>query len=58
MSAQAVVFMVIILTGVWGGFAALLAIAIRRDRQKGRPVAGEEMRRRTGLQNGGDLYGG
>jgi len=34
MSGQAVVFMCLILTGVWGGFATLLTIAIRRDRRR------------------------
>ncbi len=34
MSGQAVVFMCLILTGIWGGFATLLTIAIRRDRRR------------------------
>ena len=34
MSGQAVFFMCLILTGVCGGFATLLVIAIRRDRRK------------------------
>lgn len=34
MSGPAVLFMCLILTGVWGGFAALLTIAIRRDRRR------------------------
>ena len=36
MSVQAVVFMCLILTGIWGGFASLLTIAIRRDRRRQR----------------------
>ena len=34
MSGQAVLFMCLILTALWGGFAVMLGIAIRRDRRK------------------------
>ena len=34
MTGQATLFMVVILTCIWGGFATLLTIAIRRDRRR------------------------
>ena len=34
MTGQAILFMILILTAVWGGFGTLLTIAIRRDRRR------------------------
>lgn len=42
MSATAVVMMVLICGVVWGGFALLLARAVRREGRKGRAADGDD----------------